>query len=305
MAGGNSLDPLEPIASPRIVVVPSHHGVQLGQSWNHFRPTWAASSSRHTPPSPRSRSSAQGAAAPTALALCFCGSADMANDQCSSTIVMVITVGVVDGKPVKWRIPAEDVTHAKNGDTFLKLNPKNWSLRTALQKLSVHDAPQYGAAITRNNGVRCLIRERNVAQAASLLSDGAPRCSLFPTPSGDGQQPRQPRPKGRAKSSRARAPAVAPRTSHGNKGLWRSQLDSIAIQIGTPSGFQTVDVLRCVHPRDLLSIKYDMAQVRVVMEYINASDFGEIDVERDHTLPKGVRKQGGKFYVIGDGVKKA
>ena len=218
------------------------------------------------------------------------------NAECRHIHHIAIDVGVADGKALTVTIPSQDVTTMTNGVIFVKVNPHNRSLQRAVCKLSSQiDPPDNSLVISSNIGLRDLIRKRNVKQASSLLADGAPRCQLFAaaTPEKVKAPPGSGKPNGKHKKGKA-----SPRVSRSQVRTIRDHPEIINVEVDD----KDVAVLRCAHPRDRLSVQYDM--LTAVVGIMAASAWGEPSIQRDLSLPKGVRAQQGKFYIMNGGEKK-
>ena len=157
-------------------------------------------------------------------------------------------------------------------EVFVRLCPRNTSLISAV--LEGNDrAPEKALTLTCCDGMSELTKLRNSAQAAALQSPEA--CTLFSAEKAP-------------KSSKARI-------SHKVKKLSRDNFSSISVKI--PEGC-SVDMIRPVHGRDNLVVRYDAEMLASILQFLRNSEFSQ-PTQRDEALAhyKGIWKRKHGFLV--------
>ncbi len=179
-----------------------------------------------------------------------------------------------DGKTISWHIPSKEICTVQ-GRCFVKLNTTSYTLNGMVRAQSSAAPGETNSSyksLRDNLGLQSLLDKRNDAQRKT---EGSPDCTLFAD-----------------EESQSQAPAM-------KKRKWSKPSDEeheiLTIDIDDASSIQ---VLSASHPKDMLYVEFDEECISAVLAKLWSSEWDDSGSrKRNHALPKGVRRQRGKFVV--------
>lgn len=179
------------------------------------------------------------------------------------------------------RISDKDVTTC-SGNTFIRLAPRNLTLKELVCENNPkvpHPMP-HGFSLSRSLGLQQLMDLRNQTQADSLR-DGADVCCLW-----DDEDNATPRKRKSLFGSMCRD----------DIDRMRHETGTIGVEVASEEEKFNVEMLRPVHPRDNIFVRYDADTLGFVLRYIRDAGFGDVKPPRFDEA-KGVCRRSDALYI--------
>ena len=188
----------------------------------------------------------------------------------------------IDGFKAAFKIKECDAIICE-GDTFVRLDPRNTSLCHVVSELN----PKVPSPLPKNfslscsNGLSSLTKLRNEARSHAAADTAPEKCNLF----GGGEEP----------------PVKMPRLSRAETIKKRLEPEVLGVSITTESGTFDVQVLSPVGVADTVYVKYDSSTMANVIEYLRDQGFRE--PKQRQPLPieegvKGIHARKGHYIVV-------
>ena len=183
----------------------------------------------------------------------------------------------VEGSKACWKICMNDVVELGE-ETYVRLNPNNRGL------ISLVDGESERKTLQGSLGLASLVRLRNESQVSELqreLEAEKPSCDLFAAPTPDAE----PRAKRRSTLVAMKARRLAP--------------EALDVEVELEGGEKaSIRMLRPVHTKDNLFIKYDATNVANAIRLLRHEGFEEgVGGYKRAALPPGIWQRGDKLAV--------
>ena len=197
-----------------------------------------------------------------------------------------VKVVSVDGLKTQFKIPPYDAI-VVDDVSFVKINTQSWTLMNVVFEQNENaPTPRLGRdraseklSLSGCVGLNTMLQLRNEAQAQHLAPAGG--STLFQGGGVDANTKKK-------KAMMTRLEMKSKRTEH----------VPITIDITMDGTTHTIEVLRPVHAKDALYVKYDAETLRVVLQYMRQSGFTEMKHQIKHQGAAGIQKRGGGFTVV-------
>jgi len=209
------------------------------------------------------------------------------NQQMVVQLEEVKIVSVV-GLKAQFKIPPQDAIIVDDV-TFIRLTSNSWTLMNVVFEQN-EDAPTTRIGRERASeklslsccvGLNTMLQLRNEAQAQHLAPAGG--STLFQGGDVD------------ANTKKKKQNVVMTRLEMKSK---RTEHVPITIDITMDGTTHTIEVLRPVHAKDALYVKYDAETLRVVLQYMRQGGFTEMKQNLKHQGAAGIQKRGCGFTVV-------
>ena len=159
-----------------------------------------------------------------------------------------------------------------DGVAFVRLKPFCTSLvHMVYEGNTLAPVHSKNATLSNCRGMMEMLRARNKASGATRQAIPASSCSLFANPDDDKENDAGPRPK----KPRQRMPAVEMKAQ-------REAREQIEIDITVDGNVVSIPVLKAVHPRDALFVKYDPEVLGCVLKCFRDDGFEEPKAQNAH-----------------------
>lgn len=210
------------------------------------------------------------------------------NQQMVVQLEEVRVVSVV-GLKTQFKIPPHDAIIVDDVP-FIRLQSNSWTLmnvvfernENAPTTLMGRERASEKLSLSCCVGLNTMLQLRNEAQAQHLAPAGG--STLF---QGGGVD---------ANAKKKKQNVVMTRLEMKSK---RTEHVPITIDITMDGTTHTIEVLRPVHAKDALYVKYDTETLRVVLQYMRQSGFTEMKQNLKHQGAAGIQKRpGGGFTVV-------
>ena len=199
-----------------------------------------------------------------------------------------VRVVSVVGLKTQFKIPPHDAVIVGD-EPFIRLNSQSWTLQNVVWEQN-EDAPiphvgrdrtrQY-SSLANCIGLNTMLQLRNEAQAQHLAPAGG--STLFQGVDVDDNN--------KKKKTGLQMTKLEMKSK-------RNEHVPITIDINMDGTTHTIEVLRPVHAKDALYVKYDAETLRVVLQYMRQSGFTEMKPNIKHQGAAGIQKDGDGFRVV-------
>lgn len=172
-----------------------------------------------------------------------------------------------------WKITKAADTATCDEAVFVRLEPTSWTLKQLVLEKNTNVPKRAPTSLTASLGLENLRKLRNEAQA--LLLNPPSSCSkLFEVELAEVHA------KKKSRTSRSAMQAA------------RHEAASIEVEINVNSQSHTVQVLRPVHPRDHVFVKFSPDNINSVISYLRQEGFADstslMNSSRDPAVPAGI-----------------